>query len=102
MHCQRQGHKKHEPGLEVESAGATKSNRVVSVQTHMRRANLGNMFAPLLASGWINQPHVQTPLQQLMLKSEKYFMKLVRHRRAAEDTIISLAPSVSSVAVDHA
>jgi|RhiMetdeSRZDD1v2_1073273.scaffolds.fasta_scaffold335437_4 hypothetical protein len=26
--------------------------------------------------------------QQLMLKSEKYFMKLVRHRRAPEDTII--------------
>jgi hypothetical protein len=43
----------------------------------MRRANLGTMFAPLLASGWINQPHAQTPLQQLMLKSEKYFMKLV-------------------------
>jgi hypothetical protein len=77
MHCQRQGHKKHEPGLEVESAGATKSNRVVSVQTHMRRANLDDMFAPLLASGWINQPHAQTPLQQLMLKSEKYFMKLI-------------------------
>jgi hypothetical protein len=56
---------------------ATKSNRVVSVQTHMRRANLDNMFAPLFASGWINQPHAQTPLQQLMLKSEKYFMKLV-------------------------
>jgi len=43
----------------------------------MRRANLGSMFAPLLASGWINQLHAQTPLQQLMLKSEKYFMKLV-------------------------
>ena len=43
----------------------------------MRRANLGNRFAPLLASGWINQLHAQTPLQQLMLKSEKYFMKLV-------------------------
>jgi hypothetical protein len=43
----------------------------------MRRANLGSMFAPLLASGWINQLHAQTPLQQLMLKSEKYFMKIV-------------------------
>jgi hypothetical protein len=32
------------------------------------------------------------PPQQLMLKSEKYFMKLVRHRRAPEDAIISLAP----------
>jgi hypothetical protein len=42
----------------------------------MRRANLGNMFAPLLASGWINQLNAQTPIQQLMLKSEKYFMKI--------------------------
>src|SRR5215475_8698924 len=66
-----------------------KSNRVGSVQTHMRRANLGNMFAPLLASGWINQLHAQTPPRQLMLKSEKYFMKLIRRRRATEDTIIS-------------
>jgi hypothetical protein len=30
--------------------------------------------------------------QSLMPKSEKYFMKLVRHHRAPEDTIISLAP----------
>jgi hypothetical protein len=60
MHCQGQGQKKHEPGGEVESATTTKSNRVVSVQTHMRRANLGNMFAPLLASVWINQLHAQT------------------------------------------
>jgi hypothetical protein len=58
----------------------------------MRRANLGNMIAPLLASGWINQLHAQTPPRQLMLKSEKYFMKLVSHRRAPEGTIISLAP----------
>jgi hypothetical protein len=43
----------------------------------MRSANLDNMFAPLLASDWINQLHAQTPLQQLMLKSEKYFMKFV-------------------------
>jgi len=27
----------------------------------MRRANLGNMFARLLASGWINQLHAQKP-----------------------------------------
>ena len=31
-----------------------------SVQTHMRRANLGNMFAPLLASSRINQLNAQT------------------------------------------
>jgi hypothetical protein len=29
---------------------------------------------------------------QLMLKQEKYFMKLVSHRTTPEDTIISLAP----------
>src|SRR5262249_9041379 len=58
-------------------AGATKSNRVVSVQTDMLSANLDNMFAPLLASDWSNQLHAQIPLQQLMLESEKYFMKFV-------------------------
>jgi hypothetical protein len=39
MHCQRQGHKKHEPGLEVESAGATKSNNYL----FMRRVADSNL-----------------------------------------------------------
>ena len=73
MHCQRQGHKKYEPGGEVESAPATKSNRVVSVQTRMRHANLGNMFAPLLASGRINQLHAQTPSPKTNAKIGKVF-----------------------------
>jgi hypothetical protein len=42
-------------------------------QTHMRRANLGNMFAPLLASGWINQLHAQTPSPTTNAKIGKEF-----------------------------
>ena len=51
---------------EFEAAPATKSNRVVSVQTHMRRADLGNMFAPLLASGRINQLHGRAPRRKTL------------------------------------
>ena len=73
MHCQRQGHKKCEHGREVEPAGATKSNQVVSTQTHMRRVNLGNMFAPQSASGWINQFHAQTLSPITYAKTGKVF-----------------------------
>ena len=73
MNCQRQGHKKYEPGRKVEPAGATKSNRVVSAQAHMRRANLGNMFASQSASGWINQLHAQTLSPITYAKTGKVF-----------------------------
>jgi len=39
----------------------------------MRRANLGNMFAPLLASGWINQLDAQTPSPTANAKIGKVF-----------------------------
>jgi hypothetical protein len=39
----------------------------------MRRANLGNMFASLLASGWINQLHAQTPSTTTDAKIGKVF-----------------------------
>jgi hypothetical protein len=39
----------------------------------MRRANLGNMFATLLASGLINQLHAQTPSPTTDAKIGKVF-----------------------------
>jgi hypothetical protein len=39
----------------------------------MRRANLGDMFAPLLASGWIYQLHAQTPSPSTNAKIGKVF-----------------------------
>jgi hypothetical protein len=39
----------------------------------MRCANLGDMFAPLLASGWINQLHAQTPSPTTNAKIGKVF-----------------------------
>jgi hypothetical protein len=48
----------------------------------MRRANLGNMFAPLLASGWINQPHAQTPFPTTNAKVGKVFHETCQTRAA--------------------
>jgi hypothetical protein len=39
----------------------------------MRRANRSDIFAPLLASGWINQLHAQTPSPTTNAKIGKVF-----------------------------
>jgi hypothetical protein len=42
----------------------------------MRHANLGNMFAPLLASGRINQLHAQTASPKANAKIGKVFHEI--------------------------
>jgi hypothetical protein len=59
----------------------------------MRHANLGNMFAPLLASGRINQLHAQTPSPKANAKIGKVFHETCRELSASQ---ILLANSKSS------
>jgi hypothetical protein len=53
----------------------------------MRRANLGNMFAPLLASGLINQLHAQTPFPTTNAKIGKVFHETYRKPQGARGHI---------------
>jgi len=64
----------------------------------MRRANLGNMFARLLASGWINELHAQTPFPTTNAKIGKVFHEL-SVRRA--DLDISSGFQVDDISSDN-
>jgi hypothetical protein len=94
MHCRRQGRATR--GMNLGEKSSRRAPQKAIGSSASRRICAAPTWAICLRPCWLQvgltNSMLKHPPQRLMLKSEKYFMKLVSHRRAPEDTIISLAP----------